>query len=254
MAAAASHTRFRQLACVACLGVILSGCNSLSRLADLGEEPALTTIANPTQERSYKPVTMPMPAPILARHNPNSLWRTGSRAFFKDLRATQIGDIVTVVIAVDDEADMANQSQRTRASTEDADASALLGYQASLNRLLPQAIDPTNLLNINSATSNNGNGTIEREEEITLQVAAVVTQVLPNGNLVLHGRQEIRVNYEVREIQVAGVIRPQDITNQNTIAHEQIAELRVSYGGRGQISDVQQPRYGNQLIDIIFPF
>lgn len=240
--------------CLAVIGVALSGCNALSRLSGVGEAPTMSDIQNPTQTQTYKPVSMPMPAPILARHNPNSLWRTGSRAFFKDLRAAQVGDIVTVVVEVDDQADLENETERTRASTEDADASALLGYQAALNRLLPQAVDPANLLNVNSATSNNGNGTIARDEQITLQVAAVITQVLPNGNLVLHGRQEIRVNFEVREIQLAGVIRPQDITNSNTIPHEQIAELRVSYGGRGQLSDFQQPRYGNQLIDIIFPF
>jgi len=131
---------------------------------------------------------------------------------------------------------------------------ALLGYQGALNSILPEAVNPNSLLDINSATTNTGTGTIERNESITLQVAAVVTQVLPNGNLVLHGRQEMRVNYEVREIQIAGVIRPQDINNQNTIMHQQIAELRVAYGGRGQISDFQQPRYGTQIIDIIFPF
>jgi flagellar L-ring protein FlgH len=243
-----------RLTCLVVTVISLSGCNALSRLSEVGEAPKMSGIQNPTQTQDYKPITMPMPAPVLAHHNPNSLWRTGSRAFFKDLRANQIGDIVTVVIAVDDQADLENETARARAATEDAGLGALLGYQASLNRLLPQAVDPANLLNVNSNTSNNGNGTIARDEQITLRVAAVISQVLPNGNLVLHGRQEIRVNYEVREIQVTGVIRPQDITNENQIPHEQIAELRVSYGGRGQLSDLQQPRYGNQLIDIIFPF
>ncbi|MDA0661648.1 MAG: flagellar basal body L-ring protein FlgH [Proteobacteria bacterium] len=243
-----------RLTCLVVTVISLSGCNALSRLSEVGEALKMSGIQNPTQTQDYKPITMPMPAPVLAHHNPNSLWRTGSRAFFKDLRANQIGDIVTVVIAVDDQADLENETARARAATEDAGLGALLGYQASLNRLLPQAVDPANLLNVNSNTSNNGNGSIARDEQITLRVAAVISQVLPNGNLVLHGRQEIRVNYEVREIQVTGVIRPQDITNENQIPHEQIAELRVSYGGRGQLSDLQQPRYGNQLIDIIFPF
>ena len=195
-----------------------------------------------------------MPAPIQARHNPNSLWRKGSRAFFKDLRASQVGDIVTVIIAVDDQADIENETTRTRTTDEDADAIALLGYEAALNSILPQAVNPASLLDINSTTTNTGTGTIERDEQITLEVAAIVTQVLPNGNLVLHGRQEMRVNFEVREIQIAGVIRPQDITTANTVTHQQIAELRVAYGGRGQISDFQQPRYGTQIIDILFPF
>lgn len=214
----------------------------------------MSKIENPTTKPDYKPVSMPMPAAVRVIHNPNSLWRKGSRAFFKDLRASQIGDIVTVTIAVDDQADLENATNRTRTTAENASAAALLGYQAALGSILPEAINPANLLDIDANTANNGTGTIARDEEITLQVAAIVTQVLPNGNLVLHGRQEMRVNYEVREIQIAGVVRPQDINNQNTVTHTQIAELRVAYGGRGQISDFQQPRYGSQIIDVIFPF
>ena len=232
----------------------LSACNALNRISEIGQEPKFSAIENPTTRPGYKPISMPMPAPVQAVHNPNSLWRKGSRAFFKDQRASQIGDIVTVTVAVDDQADIENETTRTRTTDEDTDAIALLGYQGALNSILPEAVNPNSLLDINSATTNTGTGTIERNESITLQVAAVVTQVLPNGNLVLHGRQEMRVNYEVREIQIAGVIRPQDINNQNTITHQQIAELRVAYGGRGQISDFQQPRYGTQIIDIIFPF
>jgi flagellar L-ring protein precursor FlgH len=149
---------------------------------------------------------MPMPAPVTAHREPNSLWRPGSRAFFKDLRATQVGDLVTVMI------------------------------------------------DIETDSNSVGDASIDREEKISLKLAAVVTQVLPNGNLVIHGRQETRVNYEIRELQVAGVIRPEDITNQNTIPYEKIAEARLAYGGRGHMTDVQQPRYGQQLIDILFPF
>ena len=82
----------------------------------------------------------------------------------------------------------------------------------------------------------------------------MITEVLPNGNLAIFGRQEVQVNFERRDLVVAGVIRPEDITSGNTIAYEQIAEARVSYGGQGQITDFQQPRYGQQLYDIVFPF
>lgn len=233
---------------------VLSGCNTLSRLSDIGETPPLTEIKNPQHQPDYQPVSMPMPAPETAKRNANSLWRPGSRAFLKDLRANRVGDIVTVLISIDDSAELDNETSRTRATSEDVDIPALMGYENSLGAILPEAASPDNLLGIGSSTSQAGAGEIEREEKVELKLAAVVTQVLPNGNLVIHGRQETRVNYEVRELQLAGVIRPQDINNSNAISYEKIAEARLAYGGRGHINDVQQPRWGAQFIDVIMPF
>jgi len=239
---------------LAVAALAISGCNTLQRLADVGAEPKLSNIQNPVHSPKYRPVSMPMPAPVTSHREPNSLWRPGSRAFFKDLRASRVGDLVTVMIDIDDKGELENSSQRTRDNSEGANAPALLGYEQSLSKILPEAIRPDNLIQIGSDSQSKGDATIDREEKIELKLAAVVTQVLPNGNLVLHGRQETRVNYEVRELQLGGIIRPEDITNQNTIAYEKIAEARLSYGGRGHMSDVQQPRYGQQIIDILFPF
>jgi flagellar L-ring protein precursor FlgH len=197
---------------------------------------------------------MPMPAPEPVDRDANSLWRSGSRAFFKDQRAAKVGDIITVNVNIADSAGIKNQTQRTRASNETAKATALAGYEASLGRMLPNAVDPTNLINANADSLSQGTGSIDRSEAIKIKVAAIVTQVLPNGNLVVHARQEVRVNAEMRELQIAGVIRREDIASDNTIAADKIAEARVAYGGRGTISDVQQPRYGQQLYDIFFPF
>src|SRR3546814_10823079 len=124
----------------------------------------------------------------------------------------------------------------------------------SLNDVFPEGVDGSNLLNLGSNASNVGSGTVDREEEINLRVAAVITQKLPNGNMVLYGRQEVCVNFEVREVVVGGVIRAADITSSNTISYDQMAEARISYGGRGQITDVQQPRLGSQVLDVIMPF
>lgn len=243
-----------RLATLLLVGTVLGGCNALSRLADVGQPPALSAVDNPTHSPTYKPISMPMPEPKTAKRQPNSLWRPGSRAFFKDLRANNIGDIVTVVIAIDDDAAIGNTTTRTRNNTENLGIDNLFGYEAALDAILPEAVDPPNLLGTDSNSSNTGTGTIDREEEINIQLAAVVTQVLPNGNLVIHGRQETRVNFEVRELQIIGVIRPQDITSDNTVPFEDIAEARLAYGGRGHITDVQQPRYGTQILDIVVPF
>lgn len=234
--------------------IALSGCNALTRLSTVGEPPPLTTIQNPTRAPTYRPVTMPMPAPALAQRQPSSLWRAGARAFFKDQRAADVGDLVTVVIQIKDEAKINNSTKRSRTNTENANADNLLGFESKFGDILPEAVKPTSLIKAGSDMSNEGTGTVDRSEEITLKVAAVVTQLLPNGNMVVQGRQEIRVNFEVRDLQVTGIIRPEDITSTNTIPFEKIAEARIAYGGRGQITDVQQPRYGQQIFDVIFPF
>lgn len=233
---------------------MVSGCNTMNRLSEVGKTPKMTTIQNPTQAATYRPVSLPMPNASFHGHKANSLWRSGARAFFKDQRAAVVGDILTVEIAIDDKAEISNTSTRDRANTEDSAVTALLGYEASLTRVLPEAIQPGNLIDLDSTTSNSGKGTIDRDEVINLKVAAVVTQTLPNGNLVIRGRQEVRVNYEVRELQIAGIIRPEDITSSNTITYEKIAEARIAYGGRGHLTDFQQPRWGQQVIDALFPF
>lgn len=242
------------LPAIAALAVALSGCNALTRLANVGSEPPLTKIENPVLQPNYRPVSMPMPAPKPAERNANSLWRTGARAFFKDQRAADVGDILTVLVNLQDQAKIDNATTRARTASEGASLNRLLGYENSLSRVLPESVSPSNLLDLNSDSGSNGNGKISRQEEINLKVAAVVSQVLPNGNLVIRGRQEFRVNYEARELQVAGIIRPEDISSTNTIDYDKIAEARISYGGRGELSDLQQPRYGQQVLDILFPF
>jgi flagellar L-ring protein FlgH len=233
--------------------VALGGCNAGTRLSQLGETPPLTTIQDPHQQPGYRPVSLPMPAPIVGERRPNSLWQAGSRAFFKDQRAAQIGDILTVVVNFDEKAIFNDETQRQRTASDQVTAGGLFGLEQKIPHVLAGA-NPANLVNTSGNSNHDGKTVMNREEQVSLQVAALVTQVLPNGNLVVQGRQEFRVNFEVRELQVAGVIRQQDITSTNTVDYSKLAEARISYGGRGQLMDAQQPRYGQQLLDIVSPF
>jgi flagellar L-ring protein precursor FlgH len=231
---------------------LASGCSSLNRLSQIGEQPKLTAIDNPTTQPGYKPVQMPMPKPETVSYNANSLWRNGSRAFFKDQRAARVGDLLTVTVNFTDKANIANETQRSRTNKEDSGitdfaGSKLLGASA-------QKVLPGRLLTADSTSSSDGKGSVARQENLQTNVAAVVTQILPNGNLVVEGKQEIRVNLEIRELIVAGIVRPEDIQSDNTIDSSKIAQARIAYGGRGQITDVQQPRYGQQVMDVLLPF
>jgi flagellar L-ring protein precursor FlgH len=235
------------------LGLALGACGAADRLANVGQPPALSPIEDPTSSKGYKPVQMPMPAVEHASFAPNSLWRTGSRAFFKDQRARLVGDLVTVKVKVTDRAQLDNQTKRSRKNGEDFGAENIFGLESKL-KFLPKGADAASLLKLDSEGSSEGTGSVRRAEQLATNVAAVVTQTLPNGNLVIEGKQEIRVNFEVRELIVAGVIRPEDIESDNTIESTKIAQARIAYGGRGQITDVQQPRYGQQVMDILLPF
>ena len=244
--------RLLRVAAIVSAFAALGGCAAYDRLLNVGQQPRLTAIDNPTAQPGYRPVQMPMPAPQPAVYSANSLWRNGSRAFFKDQRAHQVGDILTVKVKITDKATVENETTRSRKNSEDSGVDNFFGKTKL--PIFDKVNIPGKILTADSSGSSEGKGSIDRKDEITTNVAGVVTQVLPNGNLVLEGKQEIRINYEVRELIVAGIVRPEDIESDNTIDSTKIAQARIAYGGRGQITDVQQPRYGQQVMDILLPF
>jgi len=205
----------------------------------------------------YPAALAPMDQHIIAVSTPptaNSLWRTGARTFFNDQRASRVGDILTVLINIDDSAKTTNSTSSSRTSGVTAGIPHLLGLESTLGKILPGGFDPANAVSTNSKTSNDGAGAVNRAEKISLTIAAVVSAVLPNGNLVIQGTQEVRTNTEVRQLTIAGIVRPEDIASNNTIQHTQIAEARINYGGRGDISRVQKTPAGQSLIERFSPF
>jgi len=243
-----------RIAAIGVIGAAAAGCaNTVDKTAQINKEPYLTAIENPTAVAGYRPVSMPMPAPEPPVFSSNSLWRSGARAFFKDQRAKRVGDILTVDVTFSDKAIIDNKTERSRNSTESRALAGAAG-NAILDLIPDTYKSGSAVIDFDGDTTTSGEGSVDRKEELHTTIAAVVTQVLPNNNLVIEGRQEVRVNFEIRELIVAGVIRPEDITANNTIDSTKIAQARISYGGRGQITDVQQPPYGQQFLDIVLPF
>lgn len=233
------------------LALALGGCE---RVSEIGRPPALAAIEDPRTDPGWRQVSMPMPATHAPPAAANSLWRPGSRTFLRDQRAAQPGDLVTVLVSIQDQAQLQNSTQRERQGNDTMGIPRLFGLETSLARMLPGAVDPSRLMQTNGQQTTLGSGSVRRTETIALRVAATVVQVLPNGNLVVTGRQQVRVNSELRDLTVSGVIRPQDIGSDNTVRHDRLAEARISYGGRGTVSDVQRPRIGQELLDIVLPF
>jgi flagellar L-ring protein precursor FlgH len=228
------------------LGTALSSCSAVSRLENIGEAPKLQAVGNPAGQQIVAEI--PRPQPI--SHANNSLWQPGAQSFFHDPRAMHIGDVITVNVSVTDTAKLQNTTSRSRTNSDDANLTNLFG----LEKVLPGAMDPSSLVKMGSDNSNVGAGSIQRAESISMTLAALVAQVLPNGNLVIDGHQQVRVNNELRDMRLSGIVRREDITQDNTVNLSQIAEARVIYGGQGTMSDVQQPRYGSQLFDILMPW
>lgn len=231
----------------------LAACNTLQRLSEVGEPPKTSRITDPTQAPGYQQVSMPMPAPQMPSAGANSLWRPGARSFFKDQRASEIGDILTVAVNINESGSLSNQTVTSTNNSEGANPLIFFGLEKSVGKVFAGS-DSNNLFSFGSTSGVNGTGAAARSEVVVINLAAEVTQKMPNGNLVIAGRQELRVNGELREVSVQGIIRPEDITSLNTISSEKIAEARIVYGGRGTLSDIQQPRYGQQIFDILAPF
>jgi flagellar L-ring protein precursor FlgH len=242
----------RSLLGTAAVASLLTGCAAIDRIKQLGEPVALAPIDNPTAKPGYKPVQMPMPSPQPASYNPNSLWRNGSRAFFNDQRAHIVGDILTVKVNINDTAQFQDQTQLSRTTTEDTEITNFIGANTIGNAA--KAVLPGSILTASGNSQMNGQGNINRNDQLVTNVAAVVTQLLPNGNMVIEGKQEVRLNTEVRELIVAGVVRPEDIQSDNTIELPKIAEARLAYGGRGTLTNIQTERWGQQVVDVALPF
>jgi flagellar L-ring protein precursor FlgH len=244
------------------IAALLTGCGAVGRLKTVGKAPALSPAeAGPSpvlqaslgrQGSAERAGMDEKPAPPVVPSA--SLFRTGAGAFFRDQRAGRVGDILTVRINIADRADVGNTTSRARTGSESAGVSALLGLQTPLAKFLPGSVDPAKLVAADSTSKSDGSGSISRKENINMTIAATVVGVLPNGNLAIRGRQEVRVNYELRELVISGIVRPEDIARDNSIPHTQIAEARISYGGRGRLSDAQQDRWGQQIYDALFPF
>jgi len=233
------------------LCLMISGC---MRLETVGQLPQFSSPTRGNEVFAMNAPPVPDGRIVTVRHEASSLWTAGRQSLLGDRRASQRGDILTVVIEIDDSAEISNSSERGRNGSEQMGITGLFGLPQRIDRSLPDGANMAQAVGANSSSQSSGNGAVRRNEQLTLRIAATVTDVLDNGILRLEGSQEVRVNYEIRELLVSGYVRPEDISRQNEIAYDRIAAARVSYGGRGQISDVQQPRLGQQVADIVLPF
>jgi flagellar L-ring protein FlgH len=237
---------------LAFLGALaLSGCG---KLGDVGRAPDFTGLEGSGQHYAMYSATLPEDVAAATPSDASSLWTAGTDSLFGDRRAGQRGDILTVVIEIDDSASISNSTGRDRNGSVEAGLPEMFGIPQRLDENLPAGASMADAFETSSSSTFSGSGSVKRKEELTLRIAATVVEELPNGVLRIEGQQEVRVNYELRELIVTGFVRPIDISRQNEITYDKIAGARVSYGGRGQITDVQQPTYGQQVADIVLPF
>ena len=230
------------------LGAIAALLVACGRGDHIGKEPGFSAAAETREHAAMISSALPL------RLDHASLWSGTRYSLLGDRRALQQGDILTVVIEIDEKAEISNASGRSRSGSETLGIDGLAGLPQRLDQKLPEGATSAQLVAINSASSSSGDGSVKRKEKLTLRVAATVVDVLPNGVLSIAGSQELRVNFELRELLVTGYVRPADISRKNEVTYDKIASARVSYGGRGQISDVQQPRLGQQILDVVSPF
>ena len=237
-----------------CLCLLICSAAACARLENVGKAPALTPISQSTERTA---MMAPAIVPAIAAQPETtraSLWSRSQSSLLGDRRAIGRGDIMTVVIEIDERAEISNSSERSRSGSEDLSIPNLFGIPQRIDRNADTTATLSDAVETSSSSSSSGDGSVRRREKLTLRIAATITDVLPNGVLAISGSQEVRVNFELRELLVTGYVRPQDISRQNEITYDKIASARVSYGGRGQITDVQQPRYGQQVLDAVLPF
>jgi flagellar L-ring protein precursor FlgH len=233
------------------VAVAVSGCGKLNQV---GRAPEFTALEGTGQHYAMYSASLPEDVPAATPSDASSLWTAETESLFGDRRAARRGDILTVVIEIDDSASISNTTGRNRSGSQKSGLPDFLGIPQRIDESLPEGASMAEAYESKSSSTFKGSGSVSRNEQLTLRIAATVVEELPNGVLRIEGQQEVRVNFEMRELIVTGFVRPIDISRQNEITYDKIAGARVSYGGRGQISDFQQPTYGQQAADIVLPF
>lgn len=229
-----------------------TGC---SRLREVGSAPEFSPPQASPEAAAMRTFGLQPDLPArTTRLDTPSLWSGERGSLLGDSRAVQRGDILTVVIEIDDSASISNSTDRSRTGSESLSIPNLFGIPQRIDPELPQGATLGAAVDFNSDSRFGGDGSVQRNEQLELRIAATVVDVMPNGVLAIEGTQEVRVNFEMRELLVSGFVRPADISRQNEITYDKLASARISYGGRGQITDVQQPRIGQQVADIVLPF
>lgn len=229
----------------------VAGCGKLDQV---GRAPEFSGLEGTNQHYAMYSASLPQDVTAATPSDGSSLWGSGTGAIVGDQRASRRGDILTVVIEIDDKASISNTTGRNRSGSQKAGLPDFIGIPQRINDALPEGASMGEAYESKSSSTFKGSGSVSRKEQLTLRIAATVVEVLPNGVLRVEGQQEVRVNYEMRELIVTGFVRPNDISRQNEITYDKIAGARISYGGRGQISDFQQPTYGQQAADILLPY
>lgn len=234
--------------------ILILGISGCGRMVHIGKAPEFSERMESDERAAMLTPGLPRATRRRGATQEASLWNAGKKSLLGDRRATRSGDILTVVIEIDEKAEISNATSRSRDGSESLSVPHLFGLPQRVNPRLPEDASLDDAVSASSSGSSSGDGSVRRNEKLTLRVAATVVQSLPNGVLEIRGKQEVRVNFEMRELLVSGYVRPEDISRRNEITYDKIASARVSYGGRGHISDVQQPRYGQQVLDAILPF
>lgn len=243
-------TSLRSIFLGLCL-VIVAACG---RGDHIGKAPSFSDNDDNPEQLAMMSPGLPLSLQPRRNFDEASLWSGTRQSLLGDRRAIQRGDILTVVIEIDERAEISNETDRSRSGSESLGVEDFFGLPQRLDPGLPSGASLADAVSIKSKSKSSGDGSVKRKEKLTLRVAATILDVLPNGVLAISGSQELRVNFELRELMVTGYVRPEDISRQNEITYDKIASARVSYGGRGQITDVQQPRWGQQVLDVVLPF
>ncbi|WBU56939.1 flagellar basal body L-ring protein FlgH [Paracoccus sediminicola] len=235
----------------ALLLLVVAGCN---RVDHIGRPPSMTESRSTPEFIAMTEPELNLPQGPQRPESRASLWSGAQNSLVRDRRAAARGDILTVVIEIDDRAEISNSSNRSRSAADQISMPDFAGLPQRVEARLPEGATMGSLVDADASSSYKGSGKISRRDKLTLRVAATIIDRLPNGTLHLQGSQEVRVNFEMRELTVSGFVRPEDIGRNNEVSYDRIAGARISYGGRGQITDVQQPRYGQQIADVILPY